>query len=313
MKTRFITRTIGLVVLLLAASNILFKQAVYGQRDTEIECGSRPIENSFINNGESHLYLIKMDLRDSIEVSVEPASPYLQTSVGVYGTNGGGLVLSGNVQPRPKITTDLLPLPGIYKIIVANGTLNAEGANTSWTMGGVGVYTLYVTCTKNDGEVIKPGDTPQPTPTRSPLPTPTVRAAQPEVKPEFAGIGFPGLNPVDFADAIFVSLNSGQTTKASMALNNQILGFTLEAEAGDVLDLTYKRLKGNMNLGMVVLSADNQVFFQASLVTSESLATRFTLPTAGEYTIGVFRIALVEPEKVEKTEFELTATLNLEK
>lgn len=49
-----------------------------------------------------------------------------------------------------------------------------------------------------------------------------------------------------------------------------------------------------MNLRLVVLSEDDEVFFKASLVTSESLATTFTLPTASTYTIGLFRISLVE-------------------
>ena len=35
------------------------------------------------------------------------------------------------------------------------------------------------------------------------------------------------------------------------------------------------------------------------------LATQFTLPEAGEHLIGVFRIALVEPEEVEPTVFRL--------
>lgn len=49
--------------------------------------------------------------------------------------------------------------------------------------------------------------------------------------------------------------------------------------------------------------------FQASLVTSESLATQVTLPTAGQYTIGVFRISLVEPDAVAPTVFQLRGSL----
>jgi len=60
-----------------------------------------------------------------------------------------------------------------------------------------------------------------------------------------------------------------------------------------------------MNLRLVVLSENNEVFFQASLVTSEALSTRFTLPVAGPYPIGVFRISLVEPDEVEPTVFQL--------
>jgi hypothetical protein len=40
------------------------------------------------------------------------------------------------------------------------------------------------------------------------------------------------------------------------------------------------------------------------------LPTRFTLPTAGKYTIGVFRISLVEPAQVEPTVFQLKGVLN---
>lgn len=64
-----------------------------------------------------------------------------------------------------------------------------------------------------------------------------------------------------------------------------------------------------MNLGLVVLSAENEVFFQASLVTSSALATQFTLPAAGQYTIGVFRMGLVEPEAVAPMSFATPAVL----
>ena len=59
-----------------------------------------------------------------------------------------------------------------------------------------------------------------------------------------------------------------------------------------------------------VLSANNEVVFQASLVTSESLSTRLTLPSAGQYTIGVFRIDLLPPASPEATAFQITGTLN---
>jgi len=59
-----------------------------------------------------------------------------------------------------------------------------------------------------------------------------------------------------------------------------------------------------------VLSADNQVVFQASLVTSTTLNTRFTLPSAGQYTISVFRIDLLPPAAAEATAFQVQGTLN---
>lgn len=90
----------------------------------------------------------------------------------------------------------------------------------------------------------------------------------------------------------------------------EIMGFTLDAAAGDTLDLAVNRVSGNLNLGLVVLSADNKVVFQASLVTSQTLNTRFTLPSAGTYTIGVFRVDLLPPAAPEATAFQVTGTLN---
>ncbi|MEZ4737397.1 MAG: hypothetical protein R3E79_60750 [Caldilineaceae bacterium] len=37
---------------------------------------------------------------------------------------------------------------------------------------------------------------------------------------------------------------------------------------------------------------------------------RFTLPAAGQYTIGVFRISLVAPAKVEPSVFQVQGSLN---
>ena len=152
---------------------------------------------------------------------------------------------------------------------------------------------------------MKPGDIPQPTPTPAPLPTATPRSALLDTASTFTGTGFPGLAPVDFADAVTIPLLLDEKMTGVIPLDNQILGFTLDAAAGNTLDLSYTRVSGNMNLGLVVLSASNEVFFQASLVTSASLATQFTLPAAGQYTIGVFRISLVEPAEVEPTVFQL--------
>jgi hypothetical protein len=113
------------------------------------------------------------------------------------------------------------------------------------------------------------------------------------------------LAPVDFSSVAEIPLLLDTVMTGVIPTGNEILGFTLDAAAGDTLDLSYTRVSGNMNLGLVVLSESNEVFFQASLVTSEALSTRFTLPVAGQYTIGVFRISLVEPEDAEPTVFQL--------
>lgn len=106
---------------------------------------------------------------------------------------------------------------------------------------------MSIGCTKADGTIIKPGDSGQPTPT--PLPTPIPRPVVPTSAPSFSGIGFPGLAPVDFAEAVAAPLLLDEKVTGVIPLDNQILGFTLDAEAGDTLDLSYTRASGNMNLG----------------------------------------------------------------
>lgn len=99
-------------------------------------------------------------------------------------------------------------------------------------------------------------------------------------------------------------------TGAVTPSSGEILGYTLDAAAADTLDLTFTRLSGNLNLGLAVMSPENQIVFQASLVTSQTLNSRFTLPSAGAYTIGVFRIDLLPPAAPEATAFQVQATLN---
>ena len=273
---------------------------VYAQAEQTVECGDI-VESEFTKNYEDQVFVLPMRPREAFSVSLEPVGDYLQTSIGILGPTG---VLLGATQQlkAPTIESGTLSARGNYKIQVANHVFGAAGGSN------VGIYTLYIGCIKSDGTIIKPGDSVQPTPTSAPLPTPTPRSAISAGAPDFSGVGFPGLAPVDFSSVAKIPLLLDTVMTGVVPTGNEILGFTLDAAAGDILDLSYTRVSGNMNLGLVVLSAENEVFFQASLVTSASLATQFTLPAAGQYTIGVFRISLVEPTAVEPTVFQLKVT-----
>jgi len=127
----------------------------------------------------------------------------------------------------------------------------------------------------------------------------------------FSGNGFPGLPAVDFGNVARIPLISGMAmTGAITPTGSEILGYVLDANAADMLLLDFNRLSGNLNIGMVVLSADNRVVFQASLVTSSVLSSTFVLPSTGTYTVGVFRIDLLPLAQPEPTAFQITATLN---
>jgi len=86
---------------------------------------------------------------------------------------------------------------------------------------------------------------------------------------------------------------------------NTVLGYTFQGKANATVSLSFTRSSGNLNLGLVVLSADNKVVFQASLISSITLTTQFTLPADGEYTIGIFKIDLLPPFSPQATAFKI--------
>jgi hypothetical protein len=162
-----------------------------------------------------------------------------------------------------------------------------------------GAYQISLGCTLRDGTVIEPGD-----PLTQGGSTQPIAVAPP-------AFGFPGLQSVDFASAFRLPLTIGTPTQGEIpSSEDAVLGFRFNGSAGDSLDLNFERTSGNLNLGIVVLSADNQVAYMAALVTSESMNSRFTLPSTSEYTIGVFRISLIPPDSPEATGFTITATLD---
>jgi hypothetical protein len=200
------------------------------------------------------------------------------------------------LEPEPRITTGILGASGTYTIRIINtGFLHARAytfAQDRYDMGyrpgGIGAYTLSIDCT------LPPSSNPSP-------PTPT----QSVVVPAF---GFPGLQPIDFSNVSPLPLEIGSGTITPN--NSEIVAFAFEANAGDTLQLDLQRRAGNLNLGLVVLSVNNEVVSYGGLITGDTFSTHLTLPSAGQYTIGVFRIDLLPPGNPEATAFQVTGTLN---
>ncbi len=268
-----------------------------GSFSQTVVCGNI-IQNNFTHGNERHAYFIKMAAHDSFTISAEVKPGYqdLKLNFGVLAPNNFAIRELDTYFQRGNTTVKLeivdLSDSGVYLITFIGFT------NTG------GPYTLYIGCTLSDGTVIPPSDAP-------PVAQPAASSGGVPPAPAFSGNGFPGLAPVDFADAVSTDLTIGQATKGKLPVGgNAVLGYTFDAKANDALALSFNRLSGNLNLGLVVLSADNKVVFQASLVTSSELTTKLTLPSDGTYTIGIFRIDLLPPASPEATAFQLTATLN---
>jgi hypothetical protein len=293
---------VGILLLLATAKPLT------AQEGTPVECGMI-LEDELTENLQVKQYVIEMAPGDELLIRGAPIGDSFKFVTAVHGPTGILINVSsdesgrdGWVSANPTADTGVLSARGNYTIRVGNSWYRSDGSldnrNSFW--GGVGIYTLFIGCTLRDGTVIEPGDAP-----------PTNTGNGSASTPTFSGVGFPGLAPVDFANAVKLPLIAGAPmTGAITPTGGEILGFQVEASAGDVLDLSLSRLSGNLHLGLVVLSSENQVVSYGGLISGDTFSTRITLPSAGQYTIGVFRIDLLPPADPQATAFQVAGTLN---
>lgn len=266
--------------------------------------GEFPPEHVFIE------YDVSLSPGDTITVSGATIGSTLQFSIMLFDpskrnalasseSNSALLALASN---RPTITSPVLSATGKYTIRLSNGNQDQSGGK--YYFAGGGVYTIRVGCTLRDGQVIEPGQ---------PVDNTDSSGSNSELSPErFDGYGFPGLAPVGFQDAFVFPLQTGQSMQGQIPVSGQgVLIYTFTGEAGAVIDLSFARVAGNLNLGLVVLRGKNEVIFQTSMSRSSILQTRFDLPDSDEYTIGVFRIdsAVENLASLKATNFELTVMI----
>ena len=281
---------------------------VHAQSVTAIECGAI-VEAETTSNETLHDYRLMISAGTVLNLSIEPIGSTFNVAAFLYDSGGSEFAAVNSVAAGGKEEfSDLI-------VSSSNPTLRILGTDPNWAQTysintrnptHFGAYLILFGCTLRDGTVIEPGDPMSDASSTGVSPVTT----KPSVPP-FSGVGFPGLDPVDFAGVLNLPLIAATPmTGVVTPAGGEILGFQFDANAGDVMVLDFSKLSGNLNLGLVVLSANNEVVFQASLVTSESLSTRLTLPSAGQYTIGVFRIDLLPPAAPEATAFQITGTLN---
>lgn len=303
-------RFLKCVVFCLLVLGIAWPTGTWNAQSTVIQCGDIvegefPPEHVFIEYG------ISLSPGDMITVSGATVGSTLQFSIMLFDpsnrnaiasseSNNAILALASN---RPSITSPVLSATGKYTIRLSNGNQDQSGGK--YYFAGGGAYTLRVGCTLRDGQVIEPG---QPIDNSDPSGSPS--ALSPE---SFDGYGFPGLSPVGFQDAFVFPLQTGQSMQGRIPVSGQgVLVYTFTGEAGAVIDLSFARVAGNLNLGLVVLKGKNEVIFQTSMARSSILRTRFDLPASDEYTIGVFRVdsAVGSLSSLEATNFELTVMID---
>ncbi len=261
---------------------------------TPIQCG-QILEGEFLGGGNEGIqeYAITLAPGNKLRVSGDTVGAYLQFWINIYAPTTGHVATSDaygiyRQHEEPVAETEELSEGGIYTVKV--------GPN------GPGLYSLYIGCTLRDGTVIAPGDV---LPASHPTEPATVTT---ELPTNF--VGFPGLAPVDMSNAVKLPLIVDTPMTGVVApASNDVLGFSAEVNVGDTLELDFSRVSGNLNLGVVILSPDNQIVFYGVLILSDSLSTSLIVQNAGEYTIGVYRVDLLPPDTPEATLFQMQGTV----
>lgn len=305
MRPRLTAIAIVLLAVAVIAVTIVTDTATFAQSAT-LPCGGIT-KGNFRQASQTDSYSLALKEGDKMFVNVKASGDTLTLGLTVRDPIGRDYFAQG-LGKEWTYESPTLAGEGTYTILVWNTLYGRQG--------GLGSYTLSVGCTLADGTVIRAGSggasapAPQPTArpgaTAAPTVAPASAAAQPT--PAFSGVGFPGLPPKDFSAAFEVPLQVTVPFTGSVSPGAaDTLTLPFDGKAGDVLTLDFARVSGNLNLGVVLLNDKNQILFHSTIVASDLVSTRLRLPTAGRYTVGVFRIDLVTPQKPEKTTFRIQA------
>jgi len=275
------------IVLFLLNASIIYD--VEAQQLT-LECGDR-FESELTTAQPDQDYQMLINAGTTINLAATPIGNTFNVDLFLNDASGSRIAAATvGGQGQSEEIIDLI-------VSSTNPVLIVDGRSSS-----IGAYTLTLGCTLRDGTVIEPGDE-APQITSNPNTSPA--------QPAFSGFGFPGLAAQDFSQGVTVPLTLGSPNAGRISDGFVgIFGFSFSGNAGDLMDLSFERSSGNLNLGLAVISADSEVVYQASLINAESMSARFTLPSDGEYTIGVFRIDLLPPASPEATAFQIISTLN---
>jgi hypothetical protein len=199
------------------------------------------------------------------------------------------------------------PILQVAGVIPQQGPGYFAGQYDRGTYGNYfGAYTIYLGCTLRDGTIIQPGQNTSAVADDGTDTEAAAEFAEATVALAAPAFGFAGLAPVDFANVARLPIPAGVPMSGAVTPNGgEILGYTLSGNEGETVSLSFTRLSGNLNLGLVVLSENNDLVFQASLVNTDAMTAQFKLPATGNYIAGVFRIDLLPPAAPEATAFQV--------
>ena len=250
-----------------------------------IECGDI-VEAEFINLQENHDYKVLVSAGDQLSLFARPLGTDLTLVVLLFNPTGTFVAgPSGYYRTFSEYSLDsgILGANGEYTIRVANHDWSDSNSGT----GGVGVYSLEISCTLRDGTEIQAGEIPSDEPVSTDS---NQSATAPVSAPTF---GFPGIMPVDFADGIEIPILKDQAQTAP--LGNDVALYTYSATSRESITLNVSRLSGDISIGVAVINRQtNEIVFVSGMPSSNDLSVTLIFPDTSDYVIGLFRLDTIE-------------------
>lgn len=270
---------------------VILSSITIAQTGSVVNCGDI-IESNFAENAEMHVYNLQLEAGATFTVVGDPLGDTLKFSMVMYAPNEnwidstGGSYYTTNYAD-PSITSGVVSANGNYVIRVSNNSFERGNPGRIYdTNGGVGIYTLYISCQLRNGTVINAGDSP---PNIEDGQEDNVESAPPPTaQPAFA-FGFPGVAPVNFEGGIEIPIQVGQPFTVPVGDNVGLYTFEIQ-ESRDVT-MNIARVSGDISLGVVVINrANNDIIFLSGLPSSNNLSVELSLTASGQYVIGLFRL-----------------------
>jgi hypothetical protein len=275
---------------------------VSGSALRQIQCGD-VLAAEFTDNEQVHVFSLEMANGDlSFRVDIQPFGDALWISGAVVDPSSKAVL--DNFHVKPSIQFDISPISqGSYRIFVSNtfvwqdGKIGYPGSRSY--MGGVGAYILSVSCVIKGNKIVAP----------DPAKLEQGAAAQPTSAPPVSSAA--GSTSLDVTKLIKLPLVAGTPMSGAVtAAGSEMYGYMLDnAKASSTLSLSFKRIQGNLNLGLTVLSADGKTqLYQSNLFSAQNTTAEITIPADGSYIVAVYRTDPV-PDKAEATAFTVQADI----
>jgi len=295
--------------LIIAVLLLMLAPMIHAQESLTIPvaCGDI-VEGEFTLDEQPQLYAIELSSGDGVDISaIALDSSTLSMTMALYAPNDVVLWTVGErnggiraPMTNPRLITDNTTSAGTHTIVVYNSGLLPTGSlgssysfNDAW-QGGIGAYTLEISCVLRDGTVIEPSEILESVASDETTTDTSADVASSSDTGQ-ATYRFSGLAPIDLIAEPEDTLTLG--AEQNISLGDATRLFIYDASADETRTFTMSRIAGDISMGLVVTNADtDEMIFLGGMPSSDNLSVEITFLSNGIYRFGVFRLDTTEKQ-----------------